>query len=211
MDADRMHVDPSTPDIPEPPAARSGKTQKFKRTMREWLISLAAALLIAFLLRTLVFTIIRVDGRSMAPTLQNRERLFVTIADVRLFGAHRGDVVICHYPNRGGTYFVKRVVAIPGDQVFRKEGVTYVVHQEDALVEALDPNRTRFNPADDYAPVTLGPDQYFVVGDNRYRSHDSRDWNDSNPKNDVGPIQRNMIIGRVRRVIWPLNAARPVE
>lgn len=211
MDVSRIHPDPVTPDAPEPLPARSVRTRKFRQKMIQWLVSLAAALLIAAVLQTMVFAVIRVKGRSMMPTLKNKERLLVTIADVRLFGARRGDVVICRYPGRGRTRFVKRVVAVPGDQVYRAEGVTYVIHHEDSSVEALDPDRSFFRPEDDYEPVTLGKEQYFVVGDNRYRSHDSRDWNDSNPKNDVGPITRNMILGRVRQVIWPPNAVRPVE
>lgn len=211
MDADRIFADMSTPDAPEPPRARSDRTPRFKRKMTQWLVSLAAALLIAAVLRMTVCMAVRVKGRSMAPTLQNKERLLVTIADAKLFGVRRGDVVICRYPGRGRMNFVKRVVAVPGDRVYRLEGVTYVVRSEDGFTEALDPNRTFFRPEDDYEPVILGDREYFVVGDNRYRSHDSRDWKDSNPRNDVGPIRRNMIIGRVRRVIWPLKAARPIR
>ena len=58
---------------------------------------------------------------------------------------------------------------------------------------------------------TLGKDEYFVVGDNRANSHDSRDWNDSNPDNDVGPITEDMLVGKVRCVFWPLSAIRGVK
>ena len=211
MDADRIFADMSTPDAPEPPRARSDRTPRFKRKMTQWLVSLAAALLIAAVLRMTVCMAVRVKGRSMAPTLQNKERLLVTIADAKLFGVRRGDVVICRYPGRGRMNFVKRVVAVPGDRVYRLDGVTHVIYHESAFDEALDPDRKIFRPEDDYEPVTLGDREYFVVGDNRYRSHDSRDWKDGNPKNDVGPIRKNMIVGRVRRVIWPLKAARPIR
>ena len=64
---------------------------------------------------------------------------------------------------------------------------------------------------DDYAPYTLGEDEYFMVGDNRYNSHDSRDWKDSNPNGDVGPVTSDMIVGKVQSVIWPLSEIRVPE
>ena len=64
---------------------------------------------------------------------------------------------------------------------------------------------------DDYGPYTLGEDEYFVVGDNVYNSHDSRDWNDSDPTGDVGPITGDMIVGRARFVFWPLSEIRSID
>ena len=155
----------------------------------------------------------------MSGTLQNGERMLVSVADVALNGVDRGDVVICRYPNRGWDSFVKRVVAVPGDAVYREYGVTHVVYAErtDRGVEIydtpLDPAYvlTGFSAADDYAPHLLGSGEYFVVGDNRYSSHDSRDWLDSDPSEDVGPISGDMIVGRVRQVIWPLSHFRTVN
>lgn len=183
------------------------------REIREWLITLALALLAVVLVRSLLFTLIRVDGQSMNPTLGNGERLFVTVADVKLHGAKRGDVVICRYPDRGQTYFVKRVVAAPGDTVYRENGVTHVVYSvfgESAVEivdEPLDPEYARTSPAfsSDIDPYLLGEDEYFVVGDNRYHSHDSRDWD------NVGPIAGELLVGRVRQVVWPLNHFRTVQ
>ena len=142
--------------------------------------------------------------------------------DVRLQGGvDRGDVVICHYPNRGRTNFVKRAVAVPGDQVYRENGVTHVVYEEadengevHVVDEMLDERYALYflgGSSDDYAPYTLGEDEYFVVGDNRYNSHDSRDWNDTDPSRDVGPITSDMLVGRVRQVIWPLSEIRAVD
>ena len=200
--------------------SRKKPKKGFWREVREWVVSLAAALVIVLLIQNFLFTLIRVDGHSMDTTLADDERLFVTVADVKFGTVERNSVVICHYPNRGRTYFVKRVVAVPGDSVYRENGVTHVVYEtvdesgETVTVdEALDAEFVSvfYNPEDDYEPYVLGEDEYFVVGDNRGNSHDSRDWNDSDPSRDVGPITKNMITGRVRYVIWPLGEMRSVE
>ena len=199
-------------------AARA-RGAKFRRSARDWIISAAAVLLAAAAVRSCLFTLMRVDGDSMSGTLHNGERMLVSVADVALNGVDRGDVVICRYPNRGWDSFVKREVAVPGDAVYREYGVTHVVYAErtDRGVEIydtpLDPAYvlTGFSAADDYAPRLLGSGEYFVVGDNRYSSHDSRDWLDSDPSEDVGPISGDMIVGCVRQVIWPLSHFRTVN
>ena len=188
----------------------------WKKELREWIVSIAAALLVVFIIRNFLFQIIRVDGSSMYSTLVDNERLLVSVLDVRLNGVERGDIVICHYPNRGRTNFVKRAVAVPGDQVYRENGVTHVVYEVggETVDEMLDERMLQYflTPvSNDYEPYTLGEDEYFVVGDNRYNSHDSRDWNDSDPSNDVGPITGDMIVGKVRSVIWPIDSVRSVE
>ena len=224
-DAPEMEVSQAAPEAPEEAEKDAGKAEKPKksvgREIREWVVALAAAVLIALLIRTFLFTLIRVDGHSMDDTLHNNERLFVSVLDVRLSGVERGDVVICHYPNRTSpglfgietqTNFVKRVRGVPGDVVERKNNVTYING------EAIDPdNEIRsliYYPdghPDDYGPYTLGEDEYFVVGDNVYNSHDSRDWNDSDPTGDVGPITGDMIVGRARFVFWPLSEIRSID
>lgn len=194
----------------------------WKKELREWLVSLAVALLVVFFVRTYLFQIIRVDGNSMDTTLANNEYLLVSVLDARLNGVKRGDVVICHYPNRGRTDFVKRAVAVPGDVVYRENNATHVVYEvtrDDGTVETVDEvldayTLGEYHPyagSPDYAPYTLDENEYFVVGDNRYHSHDSRDWNDDNPSGDVGPITGDMIVGRVRSVIWPFGEIRSVE
>ena len=192
--------------------------KSWKKELREWIVSLAAALMVVFFIRSFLFQIIRVDGDSMYSTLLNNERLFVTIPDVRLNGVERGDIVICRYPNRGITNFVKRAVAVPGDTIYRECGVTHVVYEttdangETVTVdEMLDERYSLYFPlgsSDDYEAYTLGENEYFVVGDNRYNSHDSRDWNDNSPNGDVGPITEDMIVGKVQCVVWPLSSIR---
>lgn len=189
--------------------AEAERRAEMKRTIvkeiKEWVVALVTALVVVLAVRTFLFTIIRVDGASMMPTLVNNERLFVTVADVKLGHVSRNDVVICKYPNRGNTYFVKRVLGMPGDVVERRAGVTYING------EAVDPYGLNYQIPYDYEPYTLGEDEYFCVGDNLYDSHDSRDWQDGISSGDVGPLDEDMLVGKVRYVIWPLNAIRAVE
>lgn len=216
----RDNTEGETPSKETP--SNENKSQGKKRALkevREWVVSLAVALLIVFVLRTFVFTIIRVDGESMMKTLNNNERLFVTVFDVKLSGADRGDIVICNYPGRYNThvlgiktktYFVKRVVAVAGDTVFRKDNATYVTYGDTGETVALDEEFSFRYPGDDYSYV-MKDGEYFVVGDNRGNSHDSRNWNDSVDSDDVGPINESMIVGHVRCVIWPLSKIRGVD
>ena len=98
-----------------------GKKEKVKKTpmqeLREWVVTLAVALVIAFVVRSFLFEPVRVDGSSMSATLSNGEIMFVTKPEYLLGDPERFDVVICHYPGRGDTNFVKRVVGLPGDTV----------------------------------------------------------------------------------------------
>ena len=207
---------------PEKPKKPKKPKKSLKQELREWVVDLAVALVVVFIVRTFFFQIIRVDGQSMETTLHNGERLFVNVAELKFTGKiDRNSIVICNYPNRYtnvlginfNTYFVKRLVGLPGDVVYRENGVTHVVYEENGqtIDNALDDRLAMYyinGSPDDYEPYTLGEDEYFVVGDNRYNSHDSRDWRDGEPDGDVGPIGKNMIVGKVQWVIWPPNSIR---
>lgn len=209
---------------------RGKKNKKVKKTwlqeLKEWVWALVSAIVIVVVLQSFLFCIIRVEGQSMETTLHDGERLFVNVAEVKFQkDIERNSIVICHYPNRTNkllgiipvkTNFVKRLVAVPGDVVYRENGVTHVVYEEDGqeVDVALDERYAMYylnGSPDDYEPYTLGEDEYFAVGDNRYNSHDSRDWRDSDNANDVGPITKDMVVGRVREVIWPLNNIRAAK
>ena len=205
-----------------PPEKPEKPKKSWKQELREWIVALGVALVVVFIIQTFLFRIIRVDGQSMETTLHSGERLFVNVAEWKFTGKmDRDSIVICNYPNRYtsvlgikfNTYFVKRLVGLPGDQVYRQNGVTHIVYEEDGQTvdNALDDRLALYyinGSPDDFEPYTLGEDEYFVVGDNRYNSHDSRDWRDDDSDGDVGPIGKGMIIGKVQYVIWPLNAIR---
>ncbi len=168
----------------------------------------ASALILAALIQTFLFQIVRVEGGSMKNTLQSGE----VVLAVKGGGYRRGDVVLCHFPRRNQwsvtiagflnvtrkTLFVKRLVALPGDTVEIADGCLYVNGDL-----APDPPTLGSAPRD-YAPRTLGRDEYFVIGDNRASSHDSRARN-------VGPIAKTMLQGKVKCVLWPPRASRLIH
>lgn len=183
------------------------KKEKEKKTfwqeLLEWVVTIVAALAIALVVRTFLFELVQVDGCSMNDTLQDDEIMFVTkteyttmwldIGDKEIFripiggDPERFDVVICHYPGRGGTNFVKRVVGLPGDTVEIRDGYLYVngvKYEEDYLTH---------RPNYSMSAYTVPENMFFVLGDNRSNSNDSH---------LIGPIPREMIVGHVRVVLW---------
>lgn len=168
--------------------------------MMQDVMSVVLAVVLALVLRFFVLSFTLVKGRSMLPTLENRDFLFVWRLSCRLRGPKRQDVVICHYPGRYWKglklvpiNFVKRVVGLPGDTVEISEG-RLLINGRPLHEPYLDPKRTRFFR--DRAPVILGQDEYFLLGDNRDNSNDSR---------AVGPIRKSAIMGRAVCILWPFR------
>ncbi len=170
------------------------KKQQEEKTVKgeiiSWVISIATAVVIALILRSFVFTMIRVDGKSMLETLQNGDRLYVSKLTTRFEGYDRGDIAICVYDG-ADHYCVKRVIGLPGDTVEIISGQTYVNG------EAVD-ETGYITHADSrsLAAVTLGEGEYFMMGDNRPVSKDSRD-------RTVGPVTE--MVGKARFIVWPLS------
>ena len=162
-----------------------------------WIFELLAAFAAALFLRLFVASLARIKGRSMLPTLHDRDIALVWRLTYRLRAPRRGEVVICHYPGRKmkrlpflPQAFVKRVIALPGDTVEWQEGVL-LLNGEPLKEPYLDPARCRSLRT--RPPRTLGPDEYYVLGDNRDASNDSR---------SVGPLRRRDIRGRVVAVLF---------
>ncbi len=167
-----------------------------RRELAAWVVTLALAALVGLGVRGFVFELVRVEGPSMSPTILSGEVLLVTRFDYLVDGPARGDVVVCRYPNREGT-FIKRVVALPGDAFEIRDGCTYV---NGAL---LDEDYVEYAATEDYGPVLIGDGQYMLLGDNRAVSHDSR-------AGDVGTLRADDIVGRARWVVYPFDALRAV-
>lgn len=184
----------------QPAEAATGKKQKKKKTLKqeliEWVCTIAAALLIAFVVRTFICEFVVVDGNSMNHTLLNSEVMLVTKPEYMLGDPERFDVVVCHYPNRGDTYFVKRVVGLPGDTVAIYDGYLYI-NGEKQPEEYLT-----IRPNYSMREYTVPEGQYFVLGDNRASSNDSH---------IIGPLDRDMILGKVHFVLFPFDSIRTIE
>lgn len=153
------------------------------------------------IITTLIFLLARVfvqnyqvDGPSMTPTLLNSQYILVNKADYYLHAPQRGDVIVFRYPRDPSRDFVKRVIGVPGDTV-RITGSGVVSVDGVRLSEPYTNDLTNY-----YGPETwtLKAGQYFVLGDNRGDSSDSRDW---------GPVPRTDIIGKAEFVYWPLPDA----
>ena len=194
-----MNTETKTPVEQKKGLFRRNKKEKPKKTVKQeiisWVLTLAAAAALALLIRTFLFEPIRVKGESMRDTLQDREIVAVLKPGYLLGHINRGDVVICRYPDRDSTLFVKRLIALPGDSIEIVNGVVYVNDEavDESAIDKHTPGTLRYA---NYARRVLGEDEYFVMGDNRDNSNDSR---------AVGPIPRSYIVGHVKRVIFPLS------
>lgn len=175
----------------------TGKVKKsLGREIFEWIMVFVVAGAMAFVVRTFIFEPVRVDGTSMLNTLQNNEFMITTKFDYLFSDPERFDIVICNYPNTSdGKYRVKRVVGLPGETIELRDGLLYINGEFVEQDFDMTPNQTN------YGPITLQEGCYFVLGDNRNNSKDSRSAL-------VGPLDRKMIKGHVRCVVFPFNRIR---
>ncbi len=152
----------------------------------------AVLTLLLFMVVRLTVQNFKVEGPSMMPTLQNSEYILVDKAEYYLRAPQRGDVIVFVAPPNPSTDYVKRVIGLPGDTV-RVDANGQVFVNDVRITEPYVNDLT--NP---YEPNTwkLGPNQYFVLGDNRGDSSDSRAW---------GPVPRANIIGKAALVYWPFD------
>lgn len=166
-----------------------------KREYIKLLIYLAVVVVLTFLVITFVGQRTQVNGESMYPALHNKDNLIVDKISYRFRDPARYDIVVFPYHYKDKTYYIKRVIGLPGETVQIVDGYIYIDGQR--LEEHFGEERIR-DAALAAEPVTLGEDEYFVLGDNRNASEDSR-------FPDVGKIRRDEIIGRAWIRIWPLD------
>jgi signal peptidase I len=168
---------------------------QIKEELIAWLKTLVSAAVYAVLIVTFLFQVARVEGLSMAPTLEDQDRLIVNKAIYRIFEPRRGDIVMLYYPLNPDKSFVKRVIAEEGDTVRIIDGRVYVndIPLQDDYV------KPDFRSHDDWGPQVIPEGYDFVMGDNRNNSSDSRSW---------GMVPKKYIIGKVQIRWWPVPTAR---
>ncbi len=173
----------------ETPAGRTGGFNPIS-----WMRDLALSVLIAVVLIVFIYQPVKVEGTSMMPALRDQERIFINKFTYR-FGIgniQRGDTVVFWFPMDISKSYIKRVIGLPGDVVEIDRGV--VIVNGKPLAEDYVPEEYR-----DYQslpPQRIGPDRYFVLGDHRSSSNDSRAW---------GNVPRLDIYGKAVFVYWPLD------
>ncbi len=164
---------------------------KKKNEWLEWVKAIILAILIALFLRTFIFATSIVEGESMDPTLQDGERVIFNKLIYYMGEPDRGDVVIIQRPTKN---YVKRVIGLPGETI-EINGSHLIINGEEYSQTFLTED-ARYNTGN-FGPVTIPKESYFVMGDNRAISKDSR--------NGLGFIEENEIIGKSEIVIYPFS------
>jgi signal peptidase I len=168
---------------------------QLKEELVAWVKTLLSAAVYAVLIVTFGFQVARVEGQSMAPTLEDQDRLIVNKLVYRIGEPRRGDIVMLYYPLNPDKSFVKRVIAEEGDTVRIVDGRVYVndIPLKDDYVSS------EYRSHDDWGPQVIPEGYYFVMGDHRNNSSDSRHW---------GMVPKRYIIGKVQLRWWPVPTAR---
>lgn len=160
--------------------------------LKDWIISIAIAVVLALFIRHFIVELYLVDGPSMQPTLVSNERLVVNKFIYRFRTPKKGEVLVFQYPKDLSRDFIKRVIALPGDTIEIKDGHVFVNNQLQNEPFILSQTRG------DYPLTTIPEGHIFVMGDNRNNSEDSR-------FPDVGFVPFNLIKGKAVLVFWPLS------
>ena len=169
-----------------------------KSKMKEvlsWVLYFAVIIGLTFFIITFVGQRTKVSGQSMENTLHDGDNLIVEKLSYRFRDPKRFDIIVFPYRYEKDVFYIKRIIGLPGETVQIKDGYIYI---DGELLEENFGKEVIKDPGMAYTPITLGDDEYFVMGDNRNHSADSR-------VSDVGPIHRDELVGRAWVRMWPLN------
>jgi len=183
-----------TPLSVEPAPVTPLKTAGLGLWVRDLIVSAAASVLII----TFLYQPVRVEGTSMLPRLEDRDRLFINKFVYHISSIERGDVVVFHYPRDPEKSYIKRVIGLPGDRIFIDRGQVWV--NGILLHETYVP--LMYRDSRSMAELVVPPETYFMMGDHRSISSDSREF---------GPVDRGLIYGKAVFIYWPARDAGVVH
>jgi len=163
-----------------------------------WVRDLIVSAIASVLIITFLYQPVRVEGTSMLPRLVNHDRLFINKFVYRIAAIERSDVVVFHYPRDPEKSYIKRVIALPGDRLRIEHGK--VILNGKPLLEPYVPDEFRDTRSMD--EIVVPEDTFFMMGDHRSISSDSREF---------GPVERGLIYGKAAFVYWPAKDAGVVR
>lgn len=187
MEMPEQQTPPVQPEEAPPAPESSGL-----RTLRTWMRDLFFSVLISFFIILFVYQPVKVEGGSMEPGLEDQERIVINKLVYRLESIERGDIVVFRYPRDTHKSFIKRVIALPGDRIHISYGHVFV--NGERLPEPYVP--ADYQDAKSYPETVVPNNAYFMLGDHRSASNDSREF---------GPIMRSYIYGKAVFGYWPME------
>ncbi len=166
--------------------------KKARAHLRLWVRDFLISVMASFFIITFLYQPVKVEGTSMQPELRDQDRLFVNKFAYNFEKISRDDVVVFYYPRDTQKSYIKRVIALPGDNIRIEDGRVYVNGQR--VDEPYVPKR--FRDTRSMADMVVPQNEYFVMGDHRSISSDSRDF---------GPVTRKLIYGKAAFIYWPAD------
>lgn len=190
-------TDATTALPPEEPERRGNVVRRWAGTAVR---DLSLSVVIAFLIIVFLYQPVKVEGTSMMPSISDQQRIFVDkfFVQIGISEIHRGDVVVFWFPQDQRVSYIKRVVGLPGDVIALRGGEVRLNGQ--ALREPYVP--AEFRDEAEMPEIHLGENEFFVLGDHRNSSNDSRTW---------GPVSREYIYGKAVFTYWPLDEMKLVR
>jgi signal peptidase I len=157
-----------------------------------WVRDLVVSLVIAGIVIVFLYQPVKVEGTSMMPRLVDQERIFINKFVYQIESIERGDVIVFRYPYDEAKSYIKRVIALPGETVSVVDGEVFINGEKLDEPYLVDEYRDQQN----HAPTAVPQGEYYVLGDRRNSSNDSRVW---------GPVPRSSIYGKAVFVYWPMD------
>jgi signal peptidase I len=180
--------------VPNPAPAPRKRAEGVGLWLRDLFVSAAASVLII----TFLYQPVRVEGTSMLPRLEDRDRLFINKFVYHVSAIERGDVVVFHYPRDPEKSYIKRVIALPGDRLWIDHGQVWLNGKP--LREGYVPEDYRDSRS--MGEIIVPEESFFMMGDHRSISSDSREF---------GPVERSLIYGKAVFIYWPAKDAGVVH